>query len=99
MAGLVAGASVVNWGFVILWAYLTQNHLLWTRRSDRGTIAARLSERLLENEESEEVAAGNERRRQIENSGTYTDDPDGQTVPGAVEEEEVNGVHGGNVLV
>ena len=78
----------------ILLAYMTQNHLFWTGRSGRGAIGARLYRGLLENEE---VAAVNERRRRIENSGTYTDEPDEQTIAGAADNEEINGAHGSSV--
>ena len=82
----------------ILWAYLTQNHLLRTGRSSRGAIDSGLSGRLLENEDNEAVAAVHERRRQIGNSATYTDDPDGQTIGGATDNEEINGAHDSTVL-
>jgi hypothetical protein len=91
--------STVTNAAKILWAYLTQNHLLQTRRSDRGAIDGGLSRRLLENEDNEATAAVNERRRQIGNLATYTDDPDGQTIGGATDNEEVDGAHGSSVLV
>ena len=94
--GTLHGSTITNTAKILL--ALTQNHLFWTGRSDREAIAARLSGRLHENEESDEVAAVYERRRQIQNSGTYTDDPDGQTIAGAADNEEANGVHGSNVL-
>lgn len=77
---------------------MTQNRPPWTGRSDRGAIDARLSGRLLEDEEASAV---NERRRQIAHSGTYTDDPDGDavqpTLEGATDNEEVNRAHGSSV--
>jgi hypothetical protein len=73
---------------------MTQNHLFWTRRSDRGAIDTRPHRRLLGNED---VAAVNERR--IENFGTYTDLPDEQAIAGAADNEEINGAHGSNVTV
>jgi hypothetical protein len=83
----------------ILWAYLTQNRLLQTERSDRGVIDAGLSGRLLENEDNEAVAAVYERQQHIRNSATYTDDPDRQTIGGATDNEEINGAHSSNVFV
>ena len=84
----------------ILWTYLTQHHLLRAGRSDRGVIDAHLSQRLLENEDNEATTAVvDERRRQIGNSATYTDDPDGQTIAGTTDNEEINEAHGSNVLV
>ena len=82
----------------IPFAYLTQNHLLRTRRSDRGAIDARLTGRLLGNEDHEEAAVVNERRRQLESSDIYTDEPDGQTIGGVTDNEEINGARGSNVL-
>jgi hypothetical protein len=76
-----------------------QNHLFWTGRSGRRAIEAPFPRRLLENEENEGIAAVDDRRRDLENSAAYTDDPDGQTIAGATDHEEINGAHGSNVLV
>jgi|SRR3984957_9102052 hypothetical protein len=92
-------STVINTGKILL-AYMAQNRLPWTGRSDRGAIAARLSGRLLENEEA---AAVDERQQRIADSGTYTDDPDGdiirQSREGAADDEEINGAHGNNAIV
>jgi hypothetical protein len=79
---------------------MARNRLPWTERSDRGAIDARLSGRLLENEEA---AAVDERQQRIADSGTYTDDPESDIIrrsgEGAADDEEINGAHGSNVAV